>query len=149
MLTADQIWHRVKHHIPAPKRRQGQVVFRRLIREFFTYRGGRARHPITQRIQKDIQIGERWVFTGGRWRKRVRFLGSRSVGRPSGGATTYLVAMLGFYWALWTDTPTSIHHATYQCEPTKWEHFLFEVLGWVGVSDHRRHAVKHSKSKPK
>jgi hypothetical protein len=150
MLTADQIWKRVKHHLPATKRQRGQVVFRRAVREFLSYRCERVYLPHTKRLSKSVQVGERWVFTGGRWRRRKTLLGAKGVGRPSGVAVDYLVARLGYLWASSHQTATTIHHRRYQEQsPTRWEEFLCDVLIKLGVHDCRRHAVAHSKGKPK
>lgn len=100
MFKADKIFEKVKHHLPVRGRTRAKVTFRRLIRKYVSYKIGGAINPVTGRISKKIIIGQRWVHTGGRWRRKSTVLGSKSKGRPDGLSTELLVSSLAVQWAV-------------------------------------------------
>ena len=147
MFKADKIFDQVKHHLPVRGRTRAKVTFRRLIRKYVSYKIGGAINPVTGRISKKIIIGQRWVHTGGRWRRKSTVLGSKSKGRPDGLSTELLVSSLAVQWAVLTQKRTTISHKQYQYAPTNWECYLCDVLAHLDIFDCRRHAEKHSRSK--
>lgn len=147
MFKTDKIWAEVRHHFRPSLQSSGQAVFRRILRQYHSYSKGGSYRPNSNRVSARIVIGERWVHTGGRWRRRTSMMGARSKGRPSGLPVEYLVARLAYNWALWQKSRPTIHHGRYQHLPTKWEQFLCHVLLRLGVGDCRRHAEGHSAAK--
>jgi len=147
MFKSDRIWTQVRRHLRPTVQIHGQAVFRRILRQYFSYSKGGSYRPNSNRVSAKIVTGERWVHTGGRWRRKTSLMGARSKGRPSGLAVEYLVACLAYQWALWQKSRPTIHHGRYQHLPTKWEQFLCDVLLKLGVGDCRRHAERHSAAK--
>ena len=147
MFKADKIFEQVKQHFPVATRVSAKVTFRRLIRNYISYKSGATINIPTGRVSKKIIIGNRWVFTGGRWRRKPTRLGSKSKGRPSGLAVELLVSSLAYQWAVLNQKRTTISHKKYQQSPTKWECYLSDVLVRLGIFDTRRHAEKHAKLK--
>ena len=147
MFKADKIFEAVKNHFPSNKRSCAKVTFRRLIRKYISYKLGGNFYLPTGRISTRIIVGNRWVFTGGRWRRKPTRLGAKSKGRPSGLAVDLLVSSLAYQWASIHRQRTTISHKKYQQAPTNWECYLCDVLVRLGIFDCRRHAEKHARAK--
>ena len=147
MFKADRIWIQVRRHFRPNVQSSGQAVFRRIVRQYYSYSKAGSYRPNSNRVSARIVTGERWVHTGGRWRRKTSLMGARSKGRPSGLAVEYLVACLAYQWAIWQKSRPTIHHGRYQHIPTKWEQFLCDVLLRLGVGDCRRHSERHSAAK--
>lgn len=147
MFNADRIWKKVRVHFKPGIQSSGQVAFRRIVRQYYSYSKAGSYRPFTNRVSTKIVISEYWKFSGGRWRRKKVLMGAKAKGRPSGLAVEYLVCCLAYQWAVWQQSRPTIHHGRYQHIPTKWEKFLCDVLVRLGIGDCRRHAERHSVSK--
>ena len=149
--TADQIFARVKRHLPTPKRRLAAPIFRRAIRQYFVYSCRRFYVPWTWQARAKLVVGEKIVFTGGR-RRRIkvhqRSPGSANgPGRPPNAALDFLVARLSWLWLRCHGKPSSMRHKGNQFDPTSYELFVSEVFAELGYFNWRRYIEKHSQQR--
>lgn len=150
MLCPDEIFKSIKHHLPTPSRRRAAGVFRRILREHAVYRAGTSRAPGMKSGNK-IVIGCSLVYTGGRIRRRYKYLAptwrTQCRGRPRNLVVEMLVSRLAHLWANACGKRTTISFKGSSQDPTQYEYFMIDVLNLLGVKNHRKYLERHSHQK--
>lgn len=150
MFIADKIFKEVNHHLPSMSRGNARVAFRRVVREYLVYRAGKSLVP-GQKASTRILGSENRVFTGGRWRKVVRYLKpswkGQGKGRPPNLPEEFLVSRLAFLWAKACRNRTSISYKRWATGETRYEQFMRDVLDKLRISNHRKYLELHSQKR--
>lgn len=151
MFSADIIFSKISHHLPAYSRRHAAVQFRRALRQYVVFEGARMHKYGPNNGDRKILLAERIAVTGGRLRRIKKYQQpawqSRGKGRRPNLPLEFLVARLAFIWAVALKKRTSISHKGNQNTPTSYEEFMRETLGLVGVYNVRKYLEKHSARK--
>ena len=150
MFVADKIFKEVKDHLPAISRGIAQLAFRRLVRQYLVYKGGKSLAP-GNKASTRILISENLVFTGGRWRKVARHIKpswkGRGKGRPTNLPEEFLVSRLAFLWANSCRKRSSISYKRWGLNQTGYEEFMGDVLIRLQIHNHRKYLEIHSQKR--